>query len=138
MIRGWLVAAAVVLCLAAGPGRAAGDVIVEGNRFYRDGRPWIAEGVSLVGRIAPPDRVTKKPSYAAARPGPAARQRTTAAATSHPRIIGHLRPRADRQATASGGPRPAAAAPHCSIRKLACRRNSQPPTRNSVPAMPST
>jgi len=57
----------VVFCLAvAGPGRAD-DVSVEGNRFYRDGVPWVAEGVTLVGRISPAGRVAGKPTYAAAR-----------------------------------------------------------------------
>ena len=68
MIRGWLVAAAVgSLCLAAGAGRAAGDVTVEGNRFYRDGAPWVAEGVTLVGLVSPAAQLAHKPTYAAAR-----------------------------------------------------------------------
>ena len=53
--RGWIMAAVVVLDLAAsaGAGRAAGEVTVEGNRFYRDGAPWVAEGVTLVGLVSP-------------------------------------------------------------------------------------
>ena len=59
MIRGWLAAAAVALGLArsAAAGRAAGEVTVEGNRFYRDGAPWVAEGVTLVGLVSPERRV---------------------------------------------------------------------------------
>ncbi|HVH02022.1 MAG TPA: cellulase family glycosylhydrolase [Amaricoccus sp.] len=69
MIRGWLAAVAVALALAgtAGAGRASGDVSVEGNRFLRDGRPWVAEGVTLVGLVSPERRVRDKPTYAAAR-----------------------------------------------------------------------
>jgi len=69
MIRGWLAAAALALCLAgtAGAGRAADDVSVEGNRFYRDGAPWVAEGVTLVGLASPEQRLGKRPTYAAAR-----------------------------------------------------------------------
>ena len=68
MFRAWL-AIAVVLGLAgtAVPGLAAGEVTVEGNRFYRDGAPWVAEGVTLVGLVSPAGRVANKPTYAAAR-----------------------------------------------------------------------
>ena len=53
--RGWIMAAVVALGLAAsaGAGRAAGEVTVEGNRFLRDGAPWVAEGVTLVGLVSP-------------------------------------------------------------------------------------
>ncbi len=53
--RGWIMAAVVVLGLtaSAGAGRAAGEVTVEGNRFYRDGAPWVAEGVTLVALVSP-------------------------------------------------------------------------------------
>lgn len=71
MIRGWLAAAGLALCLAmaaATPGRAAGEVAIEGNRFYRDGAPWVAEGVTLVGLVAPEGRVGRnRPNFAAAR-----------------------------------------------------------------------
>ena len=69
MIRGWLTAAVVALGLAlsAAAGYAAGEVTVEGNRFYRDGAPWVAEGVTLVGLLTPEARLEKKPAYAAAR-----------------------------------------------------------------------
>jgi len=54
MVRGWLRAVVLVLGLVASPGAgwAAGDVTVEGNRFLRDGEPWVAEGVTLVGLVA--------------------------------------------------------------------------------------
>ena len=69
MVRGWLRAGVIVLGLAAAPvaGWAAGDVTVEGNRFYRDGEPWVAEGVTLVGRVSPEARLGRRPTYAAAR-----------------------------------------------------------------------
>ena len=49
------------------PAAPRGDVSVEGNRFYRDGAPWVAEGVTLVGLVAPEERLENKPTYAAAR-----------------------------------------------------------------------
>jgi hypothetical protein len=69
MIRAWLAAVAVVLGLAgtAVPALAAGEVTVEGNRFYRDGAPWVAEGVTLVGLLTPEARLKDRPTYAAAR-----------------------------------------------------------------------
>lgn len=45
---------------------AAGDITVSGNRFLRDGTPWVAEGVTLTGLVAPAKEVVKKPLYAAA------------------------------------------------------------------------
>ena len=38
----------------------SGAVSVEGNRFLRDGTPWVAEGVTLVGLVAPERLLTKK------------------------------------------------------------------------------
>jgi hypothetical protein len=69
MIRGWLTAASAALLLAVTTvaALAAGDVRVEGNRFLRDGKPWIAEGVTLVGLVSPEGRLRNKPTYAAAR-----------------------------------------------------------------------
>ena len=65
---GRVICGALVVCLALLASAAlAQDVTVEGNRFLRDGKPWVAEGASLVGRIAPEKRMAKKPSYAAAR-----------------------------------------------------------------------
>jgi endoglucanase len=69
MIRAWLAAVAVAIGLAgtAVSGLAAGEVTVAGNRFYRDGAPWIAEGVTLVALVSPEARWEKMPTYAAAR-----------------------------------------------------------------------
>jgi len=137
---------AITLCLAAGagPGRAAGDVSVDGNRFLRDGRPWVAEGVALVALLTPEARREKKPTYAAARaafgPGMLEEVRRFGAdlvrrqpSPDHAPLPGLPRPTLRR---AAGSVQPPAG--HCSIRKAACRRISQPPTRNSVPATPST
>ena len=54
MIRGRL-AAAAALCIAAAAALAApgGDVRVSGSRLLRDGRPWVAEGTTPVGRGSP-------------------------------------------------------------------------------------
>lgn len=46
---------------------AQGDVTIEGNRFFRDGQPWVAEGVTLVGLVAPESILEDKPAYANAR-----------------------------------------------------------------------
>ena len=62
--RGIVVSLALLASAAlAAPG---GDISVEGNRFHRDGEPWVPEGVTLVGLVAPRSR-ENKPSYAAAR-----------------------------------------------------------------------
>ena len=54
----WLVVLSAAAC-------AGGGVTVEGNRFLRDGRPWVAEGVTLVGFVAPEAQL--RPFYARAR-----------------------------------------------------------------------
>ena len=55
---GRVICRAIVVSLALLAGAAlAGDVTVEGNRFLRDGEPWVAEGVTLVGLVAPEKRV---------------------------------------------------------------------------------
>jgi endoglucanase len=59
----WLALAAVAL--------AGGDISVSGNRFLKDGAPWVAEGVTLVGFVAPKDRLRPKYVAARARFGPA-------------------------------------------------------------------
>jgi hypothetical protein len=65
---GRVICAAIVVCLALLARAAlAQDVTVEGNRFLRDGEPWVAEGVTLVGLVSPEKRVRDKPTYAAAR-----------------------------------------------------------------------
>lgn len=46
----------------------AGDVVrIEGKRFLKDGEPWVAEGVTLVGRVAPAATVSDRVAYARAR-----------------------------------------------------------------------
>ena len=45
---------------AAAAALAAGEVTVEGNRFYRDGEPWVAEGVTLVGLVSPGGAVERQ------------------------------------------------------------------------------
>ena len=69
MIRGWLVAArgGALLVATGRPAPPPASVTVEGNRFYRDGAPWVAEGVTLVGLVAPRVGSHDKPTYAAAR-----------------------------------------------------------------------
>jgi endoglucanase len=65
---GRVICAAIVVSLALLAHAAlAQDVTVEGNRFLRDGKPWVAEGVTLVGLVSPEGRVRDKPTYAAAR-----------------------------------------------------------------------
>jgi hypothetical protein len=66
---GRVICSAIVVCLAllAGAARAQ-DVTVEGNRFLRDGKPWVAEGVTLVGLVAPEGRLGKnRPNFELAR-----------------------------------------------------------------------
>ncbi len=46
---------------------AADDVTIEGNRFLRGGRPWVAEGVTLIGMVAPDREIAARASYNAAR-----------------------------------------------------------------------
>lgn len=62
-----LAAAVLVWVALSGAALAGGAVTVEGNRFLRDGEPWIAEGVTLVGLVTPRARMAKMPTYAAAR-----------------------------------------------------------------------
>ena len=51
---GRVICSAIVVCLALLARAAlAQDVTVEGNRFLRDGEPWVAEGVTLVGLVSP-------------------------------------------------------------------------------------
>ena len=64
---GRVICSAIVVCLALLAHAAlAQDVTVEGNRFLRDGEPWVAEGVTLVGLVSPAGR-ENRPTYAAAR-----------------------------------------------------------------------
>ena len=66
-----LAAAILVWLLVLGSAaRAAGDVTVEGNRFLRDGVPWVAEGVTLVGFVAPEDQIGRAYGRARALFGP--------------------------------------------------------------------
>lgn len=59
--------ATTMVAMAATAALAAGEVTVEGNRFYRDGAPWVAKGVVLVGMVAPEATLADKPAYASAR-----------------------------------------------------------------------
>lgn len=43
----------------------AAEVTVEGNKFLVDGKPWVAEGVVLVGMLAPAEKF-RRPAYAKA------------------------------------------------------------------------
>lgn len=61
------IALALALAVPVAAAAAGGAVSVEGRRFLRDGRPWVAEGVVLVGRVAPAAAVAGSPAYAAAR-----------------------------------------------------------------------
>lgn len=52
----------------AGAAQAASDdITIEGNRFLRGGRPWVAEGVTLIGMVAPDKQIAERASYNAAR-----------------------------------------------------------------------
>ena len=65
---GRVICSAIVVCLALLAGAVlAQEVTVAGNRFLRDGKPWVAEGVTLVGLVSPEKLVRDKPTYAAAR-----------------------------------------------------------------------
>ena len=65
---GRVICGAIVVSLALLARAAlAQDVTVEGNRFLRDGEPWVAEGVTLVGLVSPEAGGSNKPNYAAAR-----------------------------------------------------------------------
>lgn len=57
---------APLAALVTAPG-AADAVTVDGNRFLRGGVPWIAEGVTLVGMVAPDSEITERAAYSAAR-----------------------------------------------------------------------
>ena len=46
---------------------APDDVTIEGNRFLRGGRPWVAEGVTLVGMVAPERQIAARAAYNSAR-----------------------------------------------------------------------
>lgn len=59
-------AAGLIFLLNASPAAAAGEVSVRGNEFLRDGKPWIAKGVGIVGRTAPAE-FTKGKGYLQAR-----------------------------------------------------------------------
>ena len=61
------VAAALAFAASATAALAAGAALVEGSRFLRDGRPRVAEGVVLVGRVAPAAEVAGSRAYDAAR-----------------------------------------------------------------------
>ena len=43
----------LVCALAPDPAAASGDISVKGTTILRDGKPWIAKGVGIVGRTAP-------------------------------------------------------------------------------------
>jgi hypothetical protein len=66
---GRVICAAIVVSLALLARAAlAQDVTVEGNRFLRDGEPWVAEGVTLVGLVSPEGRLGKnRPNFERAR-----------------------------------------------------------------------
>ena len=51
----------------AGAAVGGGAVTVSGNQFLRDGQPWIAEGVTLVGLVSPEKQLRGKKNYATAR-----------------------------------------------------------------------
>lgn len=57
-----LFAATFLSCsIAPNQAAAAGDVSVHGAGILRDGRPWIAKGVGIVGRTAPAAATKSKP-----------------------------------------------------------------------------
>lgn len=65
-MRNLMMALALGALLAAGAAAAApGAITVSGNRFLKDGVPWVAEGVTLIGLVAPTKQL--RPAYARAR-----------------------------------------------------------------------
>lgn len=56
---------ALLLVLSATAALARGEVIISGKDFLRDGTPWVAEGVTLVGLVAPEGKL--RPAYAKAK-----------------------------------------------------------------------
>jgi endoglucanase len=58
-------AAILAFALALSPAAQAADVTVSGTQFLQDGKPWIAEGVVLVGLLAPVENFAR-PAYASA------------------------------------------------------------------------
>ena len=56
MAGSWTAVVALGLAARRAPGAPPAAVTVEGNRFYRDGAPWVAEGVTLVGLVSPERR----------------------------------------------------------------------------------
>lgn len=46
---------------------APDDVTVEGARFLRGGQPWVAEGVTLIGLVAPEQEIAARAAYNSAR-----------------------------------------------------------------------
>jgi sugar phosphate isomerase/epimerase len=69
--RGWSgIASALALFLALGAltsaaASAGGEISVQGTTILRDGAPWVAKGVTLVGLVAPP--ALSRGNYAQAR-----------------------------------------------------------------------
>lgn len=57
----------IAATLAFSVGLAAEEISVDGTRFLKDGEPWIAEGVTLVGRVAPENQVVGHKAYENAR-----------------------------------------------------------------------
>jgi len=56
----------IVFSLTPNPAAASGEISVQGTTILRDGQPWIAKGISIVGRTAPA-AATKPGDYAQAR-----------------------------------------------------------------------
>jgi hypothetical protein len=67
LVAAYLLATGVFMgALAPSPAAAAGDISVKGTAILRDGRPWVAKGVDIVGRTAP-DAFTHGGDYKHAR-----------------------------------------------------------------------